>query len=141
MAPKLYTVEVTHPAETPKGETTVRRNLLSRYALTETPHPAIRTIHDLVQINALRWGDNPCFGTRKVIKVHSEKEPAANRGSESVPEKTRLFWELGPFEYRSYKQVAREGLEVGSGLRKLGLKKGDTIAICAETSYYSVFLG
>jgi long-subunit acyl-CoA synthetase (AMP-forming) len=50
-------------------------------------------------------------------------------------EKTWMFWELGPFEYRSYKQVAREGLDVGAGLVELGLEKGDKVAIYADTSY------
>src|SRR5436190_24268434 len=48
-----------------------------------------------------------------------------------------MFWELGPFEYRSYKEVAREGLDVGAGLVKLGLGKGDKMAIYADTSYPS----
>jgi hypothetical protein len=30
------------------------------------------TIYDLVQFNAKKWGDTPCFGTRKVIKIHKE---------------------------------------------------------------------
>ena len=139
MSPKMWTVAVTHPVETPKGETTVRRNALSPHALTETPHPAVRTIYDLVQWNGLRWGDAPCFGTRKVVKVHVERQAFKMDGSETVSEKIRMFWELGPFEYRSYKQVAQEGLEVGSGLSNLGLVKGDKIAIYADASYISRF--
>ena len=50
-------------------------------------------------------------------------------------QQTGFNWELGPFEYRSYKQVAKEGLDVGAGLVKLGLEKGDKVAVYADTSY------
>src|SRR5579871_278764 len=116
MFSKSHTVEVSTPDETPAGETTVRRNKISRYALTETPHPAIRTVYDLFQFNAARWGDNPCFGTRRVIKLHFENDSVttAGVGSPSPPAsaKPRMFWELGPFEYRSYKQAAEEGIHI-----------------------------
>jgi long-chain acyl-CoA synthetase len=131
MSPKLCNVEVTHLSHTPKGETTVRRNASSSLALTETPHSAVRTIHDLVQFNARRWGDTRCFGTRHVIKTHTEKQPDVAGSAE----RTQVFWELGPYEYRTYQQVAQEGIDVGFGLRKLGLAKGDKLAIYAETSY------
>lgn len=135
MSPKLFNAEVTHFDQTPKGETTVRRNALSRHALTETPHPVVRTIYDLVQFNALRWGDARCFGTRRVIKVHTVKQPA---GDVVGSEQARDFWELGPYEYRTYRQVAQEGMDVGFGLRKLGLAKGDKLAIYADTSYFPI---
>ena len=128
MSPKSRIVEVKHPVEIPKGEIIVPRNILSQYALTETPHPEVRTIYDLVQYNALRWGDNPCFGTRRVIKIHAEAQTGAKN--------SRMFWELGPYEYRSYRQVAQEGLHLGSGLRKMGLETGDKVAIYADTSYF-----
>lgn len=55
-------------------------------------------------------------------------------------EKTRLFWALGPYEYRTSKQAAQEELDTGFGLRKLGLEKGDKVAIYAETSYITLYL-
>jgi long-chain acyl-CoA synthetase len=133
-----YTVEISDPAETPMGERTARRNKISQHGLTETPHPAIRTIYDLVQFNASRWGDNSCFGTRKVIKVHIENGPS-NGSSPPTSAKLQMFWELGPFEYRTYKQVAAEGMDIGSAMRKLGMEKGDMVAIYAETSYFPVY--
>jgi long-chain acyl-CoA synthetase len=141
MSPKQWTVEVTHPDQTPKGETPVRRSILSPLVLTETPDPAIRTIYDLVQFSARRWADKPCFGTRKVIKIHTEKQIVSNAANAASEPKVYMFWELGPYEYRSYKEVAQEGLDVGSGLRKLGLERGDKIAIYAETSYFLVTSG
>ena len=138
MSPRLWTIEVTKLTETPAGETTIRRNASSPHALTETPHPSIRTIYDLVQFNARRWGDLPCFGTRKVIQVHTEAQSLVTMKQEVQavpPETVRTFWELGPYEYRSYNEVAREGLNVGAGLRYLGLAKGDRVNIYADTSY------
>src|ERR1700692_1054150 len=108
-----FTVEVTSLADTPAGESPVRRLALSPHALTETPHPAVQTIYDLVQFNAKKWGDTPCFGTRKVIKIHKETTTVTkivNGVSKSIDKKW-MFWELGPFEYKSYRQVAKEGLD------------------------------
>src|SRR5271170_165307 len=138
MASGLWSIEVTQPSETPAGETTVRRSALSPHALTETPHPSIHSIFDLVQFNGRRWGDSPCFGTRNVIKVHTEKMPMATRTTKTevlVPQRPRMFWELGHYEFRSYKEVVCEGLNLGAGLRRLGLVKGDKVSIYADTSY------
>jgi len=137
MSTKVWTVEVTHPAETPKGESPVRRNVASQYGLSETPHPAIRTLYDLAQFSIRRWGDEPCFGTRKIIKIHRETTVVKRmvNGAPKSVEKAWMFWELGPFEFRSYKEAGQEGLDVGAGFVKLGLGKGDRIAIYADTSY------
>lgn len=137
MSPKVWTVEVSGPADTPKGESPVRRHIDARYGLSETPHPAIRTTYDLVQFNARRWGEKRCFGTRKVIKIHHETQTITKlvNGTTKEIEKKWMFWELGPFEYRSYKQVAKEGLDIGAGLVKLGLERDDRLAIYADTSY------
>jgi hypothetical protein len=137
MAPKVWTVEVTPPAETQKGESPVRRHYAARNGLSETPNPAIRTLYDLVQFNAVRHGDQKCFGTRKVVKIHNETTTVTKivDGTRKSVEKAWMFWELGPFEYRSYKQAAKEGLNLGAGLVKLGLEKGDKVAVYADTSY------
>ena len=143
MSPKVYTVEITHPAETPKGESPVRRNVNARHGLSDTPHPAIRTLYDLAQFNARRWGDKPCFGTRKVIKIHNETQIVRKivDGQPTSIEKAWMYWELGPFTYRSYEEAVREGLDLGAGFVKLGLGKGDRVAIYADTSYVPVCLG
>jgi long-chain acyl-CoA synthetase len=128
MPSSLWTVEVTKASETPDGETPVRRNALSPHALTETPHPRIRTVFDLLRFSAERWGDAPCFGTRKVIKVHLDGKSVGTNGS-------RMFWELGPYTYRTYRDVVSEVSMLASGLRAMGLEPGDKVAIYAETSY------
>jgi hypothetical protein len=137
MSSKVWTVEVTHPAETPKGESPVRRNVASRYGLSDTPHPSIRTLYDLTQFSAKRWVDERCFGTRKVVKIHRESQTVTKlvNGVPKAVQKEWMFWELGSFEYRSYKEAAKEGLDLGAGLVKLGLGKGDKVAIYADTSY------
>ena len=131
MRSHLWTVEVSDPAETPAGETTVRRNALSPHALTETPHPSIRTIFDLLHFSAIRWGDAPCLGTRNVINMYSE-ELHEKRGGTN---RTRTLWELGPYEYRTYREVVSEVSTLASGLSAIGLAPGDRAAIYAETSY------
>jgi long-chain acyl-CoA synthetase len=136
MSAKVCTVEITTRAETPNGESPVRRNIAARDGLSETPNPAIRTLYDLAQFNATRWGNSPCFGTRKIIKIHREVKKVTKivDGNTVSVDKEWLYWELGPFTYRSYKEAVQEGLHVGAGLVKLGLGKGDKVAIYADTS-------
>jgi len=136
MAPKVWSVEVSHPADTPKGESPVYRHVNARYGLSETPHPAIRTLYDLAQFSEQKWLDAPCFGTRRVIKIHKEKQMVTRiiNGQQKQVEKEWMFWELGPFEYRSYRQAGRERLDLGAGLRKVGLEKGDKVVIYGDTS-------
>ena len=131
MRSQSWTVEVTDPAETPAGETTVRRNALSPHALTETPHPSIRTIFDLLHFSAFRWGGAPCLGTRNVVKTYSEKLDEKTGGTN----RTRTLWELGPYEYRTYREVVSEVRTLANGLGAIGIAPGDRAAIYGETSY------
>lgn len=76
------------------------------------------------------------LGTRKVITIHNETRiitQAVNGVSKNV-EKSWMYWELGPFEFMSYKTVAKAGLAIGKGLVELGLVKEDRVVIYAETS-------
>lgn len=107
-------------------ETGIWRNSnMSQGNLKERPEMDIGTIFDLLEVSCRRWNDSPCFGTREVVKIHSETEK----------DRKWLFYELGGYEYRSYTQVMEEVLAVGSGLRKLGLREGDNMVLYAETSY------
>ena len=120
----------------PHGETSVRRLSASRYGLSETPHPSIRTVYDLMMFNSKNWGDSPGLGTRRVIKIHTEKQIVTTdvHGIRKQVEKDWLYWELGPFEFKSYNDVAEEALRIGAGLRELGLDEGDRIVVYADTS-------
>jgi hypothetical protein len=69
----------------------VRRLALSRHALTDTSHPAVHTIYDLVQFNAKSWGDTPCFGTWKVIKIHKETTTTTIKMVNRVAKKRKLY--------------------------------------------------
>jgi len=71
-----------------------------------------------------------------VIKIHKETTQVTKivNGVAKSVDKAWMFWELGPFTYRSYREAAREGLEVGAGLVKLGLGAGEKVAIYADTS-------
>jgi len=101
----------------------------------------MQILDDVAPFNTKRWGDARCFGTRKVIKIHKETQNVTKlvNGSPKTVEKMWMFWELGPFEYRSYKEAAKEGLDIGAGLVKLGLVKGDKVAIYADTSYVLLY--
>lgn len=54
-------------------------------------------------------------------------------GKEVEVEKTWTFFEMGDFEYITFGEYAERAMSIGSGLRKLGLKRGDKLHIFAAT--------
>ena len=118
-------------SERKESETGIWRNQVCvNSGLRTHPEKDIRTIFDLWQICCDRWSPFPCFGTRHVVNSCTVEKTET-----SGTTKLWTYYELGSYEYRSYSQVWEESQAIGSGLRKLGLQKGDKIAIYAETSY------
>jgi long-chain acyl-CoA synthetase len=57
-------------------------------------------------------------------------------GRDSEVDKTWVYFELGPYEYTSFLQYEKLVYQVGAGLHKLGLGKGDRVHIYAATSMH-----
>lgn len=56
-------------------------------------------------------------------------------GTETV-EKIWTYSELGPYEYLSFNEYEKLACQLGSGLRKLGMVRGERLHIFAATSLY-----
>ena len=122
----------THNSETrEEDETGIWRNQVCVNGLRDRPEKDIGTIFDLWHVCCERWSQLPCFGTRQILNTYTETPGLSVIGEEK---KLRTYYDLGQYEYRSYIQVREESHAIGSGLRKLGLQKGDKVAIYAETS-------
>ena len=80
------------------------------------------------------------MGSRKVIQEHTDEKMMTKivDGQERQVPKKWTFWELSPYQYRSFKQVGEEFAALGSGLRNLGLNPGDRIELYAGTSYLHI---
>jgi long-chain acyl-CoA synthetase len=120
-----------------EGETIPRRNYKNPEALKWQPHPDVSTVHDIMRYAAKTYGNAKGMGSRKLIKMHRESKMIKKvvDGQETEVEKTWQYWELSGFSYISFQEFETLALQIGAGLRKLGLTAGDKVHLFAATQY------
>ncbi|KAH8703649.1 hypothetical protein BGW36DRAFT_423202 [Talaromyces proteolyticus] len=119
-----------------EGETVPRRNVDYKDQLLTRPEEGINTVFDLVGRAAKKFGDDRCMGWRDLVKVHTEttKVKKIVDGVETEVPKEWTYFELTGYKWISFKQYEEMVLQVGSGLRHLGLVKDDRVHLYAATS-------
>ncbi len=120
-----------------EGETIPRRHPLAKAGLLERPAPEVGTSFDLLKRSAEKYADEPAIGSRRLIKTHKElKKIQKVVGGETVEvEKEWTYFELSNYTYLTYKEYETMVLQVGAGLRKLGVSPKDKLHIFAATRY------
>ena len=129
-----FTVEV--PGATPvAGETIPRRHPRAKDGLLERPADDISTVYDFVRRGAEHYASEPAVGSRKLIKMHKEmkKVDRVVDGEVRKVDKEWQYFELGKYSFLTYTELQTLVLQVGAGLRKLGLAKGDKLHLFATT--------
>lgn len=129
-----YTIEA--PGVEPvEGETIPRRHPKAKDGLVERPAPGVNTTFDLLKRSAEKYGNEPAVGSRKLIQVHKEKKkvPKVVDGQTTEVEKEWTYYELSDYTYITYREYLDQVLQVGAGLRKLGLKADERLHIFAST--------
>ncbi|KAJ4418914.1 long-chain fatty acid-CoA ligase [Gnomoniopsis sp. IMI 355080] len=132
-----FSVEV--PGQKPvEGETPIRRIPAAVPDLIAKPEPNISTTYELVRESVKKYGNAKAIGSRKLVRTHQETKKVKKMvdGEEREVDKSWTFFELSAYEYLTFSEYEKLMLSVGSGLRKLGLNKGDRIHIFAATSSY-----
>lgn len=130
-----FSVEV--PGQTPvEGETLIRRHPAAVDGLLTKPSDDITTVYELVCQSVAKFGNAKCMGSRKLVRTHQDKKMIKKvvNGEETEVEKSWTFFEMSPYEYITYTEYERVILNLGSGLRKIGLAKDDRVHIYAATS-------
>lgn len=119
-----------------EGETKPRRHPSAKDGLVTRPHPDIDTVFSLVKHSASTYAGERCVGTRKLLKVHEESKqvPKIVEGKTEMVEKKWQYFELSDFSFLTYGEYEKHLLNIGSGLRELGLSKGDKVHMFASTS-------
>ena len=94
-----------------------------------------RTTYDIVMRGARKFGDLQCMGSRQLIQVHEEKTMVKTTVDGQVVEVPKMwsYFEKSGYTYISFNEYSQLVHDVGSGLRALGLDKGDRIQIFAAT--------
>jgi len=119
------------------GETVPRRNARSPSNLISRPDEKISTLFDIIEQSATRYRDHKALGSRKIIKMHHETKKVKKLvdGSLQEVDKKWSYFELGGYEYMSFREYHKLVLEIGSGFRKLGLVSPDRVHMFASTRY------
>jgi long-chain acyl-CoA synthetase len=131
-----YTVEAPGYAPVP-GETIPRRHPKAKNGLVTRPAPEVATNFDLLTRSAKTYPDEPAVGSRKLLKTHTElkKVPKVVDGQVQQVEKEWTFSELSDYTYLTYREYETLVLQVGAGLRKLGLSPHEKVHLFATTRY------
>lgn len=120
-----------------QGETIPRRHPAAKDKLTDTPSDDVRTIFDILKRSADKFGNAKALGSRRLIKTHHETKKVKKTVDGVIKEvdKSWTYFELSEYNYISFVEYEKMALEVGAGLRKLGLVKGDRVHLFAGTRY------
>ena len=120
------------------GETIPRRNVNTVNKLKTTPSPDIHTLFDLVKTSSEKYGNAKALGSRKLVRTHQEikKVKKIIDGQEREVDKEWTYFELSGYSYLSFIEYEKLMLQLGCGLRKLGMNKDDRLHIFAATSMH-----
>ncbi|CEL01282.1 Putative AMP-binding enzyme [Aspergillus calidoustus] len=130
-----FTVEVPGVEPVP-GETIPRRHPAARDGLITRPADDLTTIYDAFRRSARVYGNAKAVGSRRLIKTHVETKKVKKivDGVEQEVDKQWTYFEKSAYSYKSFVEYEKQALELGSGLRKLGLTKVDKLHLYGSTS-------
>ncbi|KAH8680943.1 AMP-binding enzyme [Xylariales sp. PMI_506] len=119
-----------------EGETIPRRLPICEKGLITKPADNISTIYELVRVSAAKYGNAKAIGSRRLVRTLQETKKVKKiiEGTEQQIDKNWTFFELSPYEYITFHEYETLILNLGSGLRKLGMQKDDRVHIFAATS-------
>ncbi|KAK2738355.1 long-chain fatty acid-CoA ligase [Onygenales sp. PD_40] len=130
-----FSVDVPGAQQVP-GESIPRRNPVAKDGLLTQPHPEISTLYENVKWCAKTYGNAKAVGSRRIVRTHVENKKVKKivDGVEQEVNKAWTFFELSGYTYLSFIEYEKLSLQLGAGLRKLGLEKNDKIHLFAATS-------
>lgn len=119
-----------------EGETAPLRHFKAKDGLIDIPASGIRTVFELIKDSVEKFPRKNAVGSRNLVKVHREvkKVPKMVDGVAQEVDKEWQYFELSPYVYTTYADYEKMVLQVGAGLRKLGLAPHDKLHIFASTS-------
>jgi hypothetical protein len=118
-----------------QGETIPRRNAKCPDALVKSPREGLNTMHDILKYASETFGNAKAMGSRKLVHTHNEVKKIKKivDGKEQEAEKKWTYFELSGYSYMSFVEFEQLALQLGAGLRKLGLQPGDRLHMFAGT--------
>lgn len=129
-----YTIQSPGYEKVP-GETIPRRHPRAKDGLRNRPAEEIETVFDIVRRSARIYPNHRAVGWRKLVKMHKEMKKIEKNvdGQIKEVEKEWQLFELTPYSYLTFKEYEKRVLNLGSGLRKLGMNAGDKLHLFGAT--------
>ena len=123
--------------EKTKGETIPRRIPQAKEKLVSKPADEVSTVYENLKRSADKFGNARAVGSRKLIKMHTEKKKVKKivDGKETEVDKKWSYFELSGYTYMTFIEYEKLALELGSGLHNLGLQVNDKIHLYGATRY------
>ena len=108
---------------------------MAQQSLISNPSKDVETVFDILKRSADKFGNAKALGTRRLIKTHKETKKIKKiiDGQTKEVDKEWTYFELSEYSYVSFVEYERLALQVGAGMRKLGLGKGDRLHLFAAT--------
>lgn len=119
------------------GETIPRRHVKYKDNLLTTPADGVHTVFDIIRRSARLYPNNHAVGSRKLVKLHKEITTVQKNvdGELKDVEKEWQFFELTPYSFVTYKEYEKLVVELGCGLRQLGLGPDKKLFLFGTTRY------
>ncbi|KAM5343649.1 hypothetical protein ACJ41O_012186 [Fusarium nematophilum] len=118
------------------NETVPRRHPWAKDGLITSPADDVGTVFDIVSRSARLYPDRQAVGSRRLIKLHKEKKKIQTKtgGQIKEVEKEWQYFELSNYSFLTFKEYETLVLQVGSGLRQLGLTPSHKLYLFGTTS-------
>ncbi|KAJ5327894.1 hypothetical protein N7541_009001 [Penicillium brevicompactum] len=119
-----------------EGETIPRRHPAAKDGLILRPSEDVTTTYENFRRSARVFGNSKAVGSRRLIKTHVENKKVKKivDGVEKEVDKQWTYFEMSGYTYKSFLEYEKLCLELGCGLRKLGLEKDSRIHLYGATS-------
>ncbi|KAH7231690.1 uncharacterized protein BKA55DRAFT_653695 [Fusarium redolens] len=130
-----FTIEAPGYAKVP-GETVPRRHPRAKDGLINRPVNDVHTVFDIVRRSARVYPNHRAVGSRKLVKLYKERRKVQKvvDGEIQELEKEWQLFELSKFSYLTFKEYEQLALQVGYGLRRLGLTSKHKLHLFGTTS-------
>ncbi|KAE8380673.1 hypothetical protein BDV26DRAFT_256785 [Aspergillus bertholletiae] len=130
-----FSVEVPGVEAVP-GETIPRRLPVAKDGLILRPAEDVTTTYDVFRRSARVFGNAKAVASRRLVKTHEENKKIKKiiDGVEKEVDKKWTYFEMSGYSYKSFVEYEQMALQLGAGLKKLGLEAGDKIHLYGATS-------
>ncbi|KAI8388789.1 uncharacterized protein BYT42DRAFT_561233 [Radiomyces spectabilis] len=122
--------------EAAQGEGRIRRSVLAKDDVVDTPAQGVHTLYDVLQYSVRHRPENNAMASRRVEKIIEEEKEVVKivEGVQHKEMKKWKYFQLSPYSYMTYREVSDVAHRIGCGLSHLGIAAKSKIEIFAPTS-------